>query len=82
VLFSTSLSIAIFSCAWLLSQVRNMGSGKAILADEPHELSKTVASAVDAALDGADRTAESLGCFLIRVLSSWRQSGCMAESRA
>jgi hypothetical protein len=64
-LTSTSLRITNLSCAWLLSQFRNVVSGKAILAGEPQQLGQASPGPVDPALDGADRTSKHLGCFLI-----------------
>ena len=65
VLSPMSLRITNFSCAWLLSQFRAMGSAKVILAGEPHQLRQAASGPVDPALDGANRAAEHLGRFLI-----------------
>ena len=65
VLSPMSLRITNFSCAWLLSQFRGMGSAKAILAGESHQLRQAASGPVDSALDGTDGTSKHLGRFLI-----------------
>src|SRR5688500_9751332 len=59
------LRITNFSCTWLHSKFSNVGSGKAVLAGEPHQLGQATPGTVDSALDGADGAAEHLGGFLI-----------------